>query len=169
MTNFGIPRLSKHYMIVISYNIITPNVADSNTYFRNYAKINNNLLLSDVLSIPWYVMTSLSEPDDKVTFFNSHLVDLFERHVPVQPCTNSVVSCSVVQFLFSNATLTDTFLAIISIKSKAVGTDNIPPKFLEIILPHILPTYTKSLIQFSPLRNIQRNGKWPKLFLYQRF
>lgn len=240
----GISRLPKRDMIVMSYNLKLPVVVELEKYFRNYAKNNNRLLLTDLHFIPWNNLSSLSEPDDIVSFFNSNLVDLIEHNVPSQRCKNANitlrsksldlaclyrdmmhrcwrrtkdsimwlrfvnfrttakqieiaeyqkfysnklsttlssselrknVSSSIVlpfeipnnfrlssslvlpdgYFSFSNITLIDTLDALNSIKSKTVGTDNSSPKFINIILPHILPYIHQIYISFLTTSKVE--------------
>ena len=62
------------------------------------------------------------------------------------PQSTSVVAGNHGQFFitfsFINVTQLDVLKAFKSIKSNAIGSDNIPPKLIKLILHHILPQIT---------------------------
>ena len=54
-----------------------------------------------------------------------------------------------ITFSFINVTQLDVLKALKSIKSNAIGSDNIPPKFVKLILHHILPQSTFLINNFN--------------------
>lgn len=62
--------------------------------------------------------------------------------IPINPSSSTLREFIDDAFSLSNVDLNTTYRALIGIKSNAIGTDNIPPRFLKLILPHLLPYIT---------------------------
>lgn len=79
------------------------------------------------------------------TLFSSE--DLNNFYVDDGPPTSQYQSSSIqndsfLTFNFQRVTHEDVLRSIDGIKSKAIGPDNVPPRFLNLILPHIYPIIT---------------------------
>lgn len=64
----GIPGESHHDLIILSYAIETVPPSYNDTSYRNFNKINNDLLIADLLNQPWNDI--LFEPSAQLRIFN---------------------------------------------------------------------------------------------------
>lgn len=74
------------------------------------------------------------------TTLNQHF--LASSNMPNNLPTRPLNGFSDDSFALSNVSLEVTLRALTGIKSNAIGTDNIPPRFIKLILPYILPYIT---------------------------
>ncbi|XP_031337267.1 uncharacterized protein LOC116166456 [Photinus pyralis] len=61
--------------------IVTP----TTLIYRNFNKIDLPSFNNDLFAIPWYHMFDISNLDDKIDFFNSNMLSLFDKHAPMCP------------------------------------------------------------------------------------
>lgn len=81
---FDVPGISHHDMVVLSLKYVTDNLDNNEYTFRDFNKINTNLLIGDIYSLNWNEIMNLSCPDDQVNLFNSLVNSLFDKHVLVK-------------------------------------------------------------------------------------
>lgn len=77
------PGLSHHDVIVLSYNLLMKPVPCDRKYYRNYKRICEQSLVEELYTLPWQSIYYLTEPDEQLEQFNSLVLYLFEKHVPL--------------------------------------------------------------------------------------
>jgi Reverse transcriptase (RNA-dependent DNA polymerase) len=81
--NFGqvsIPGISNHDLLFISLQIKTPKPKPQFFRCRNFRTFNENDFIDDASLIPWSDITRYNTVNEKVLFFNNHLIQLYDRH-----------------------------------------------------------------------------------------
>lgn len=74
---------SKHDVIFASLDI-ERRACDSDTYFRDYKRIDNESLQDALLNIDWSILYSIDDPDIALDFLNTCLVHLYNCFVPLR-------------------------------------------------------------------------------------
>lgn len=76
-------------------------------------------------------------PDELNEAFQN--LPIVENPSPVQYINNNEIPITFQQFNFRCITNAETLFSLLSIKSNAIGYDDIHPKFIKILLPYLLP------------------------------
>lgn len=78
------PGFSAHDLLWAVFNISTPKFVKKTVTYRNYKQLNIDSLLDDANMMPWENIFSLSNINEKVSLFNSLLIELFDKHAPLK-------------------------------------------------------------------------------------
>lgn len=126
-------RLFQHYRDIA-------NKAENHEWKKHFReKCSNRVDKKDL----WSEINKLgfkNDPQPAVVFTSEELNSYFLGSCDVGSNNNTATPPLLRQnrFAFTNATATEVHKAIISIKSKAVGHDEISPKFILLLLPHLI-------------------------------
>lgn len=82
-------NFSDHLGIYCVLNLRTNHRITRQFRVRSYKNFNLELFLEDLYAIPWYTIFDLHNIDQKLTFFNSNLLNLFNVHAPIKHITTS--------------------------------------------------------------------------------
>ena len=74
--------LSAHDMLLAVFSFRPPKFKPQIVTRRSYAKFDLNCFRSDVASVPWHDMFNLTDINEKIVFFNEHLLALYDKHAP---------------------------------------------------------------------------------------
>lgn len=77
-----IPELGGHAMVTCELKIRKEKPLPRTFLYRNIKNINMDNFNSDLLSFNWEALKSLSTVDEKIFYFNSYLLSLFDAHAP---------------------------------------------------------------------------------------
>lgn len=83
--------ISDHDLIVLSYNIPIVKTPELKRKYRNFKKIVAENLTFDLINLPWENLYLLTDSEQQVQLFNSFIVELFEKHVPLQEIKNKTI------------------------------------------------------------------------------
>jgi Reverse transcriptase (RNA-dependent DNA polymerase)/Endonuclease-reverse transcriptase len=85
-TQIDLPACNtNHDMIYGSMKFPNPEKKGDPTYFyRDYSRIDIDLLMRDVASVDWSPIYSMPDVDEQVAYFNDVIMRLFDGHVPVR-------------------------------------------------------------------------------------
>ncbi|KAJ1524288.1 hypothetical protein ONE63_010800 [Megalurothrips usitatus] len=78
------PGFSNHDLIYAVFNLRVEKPKKQSFSFRDYSKINKELLAADAEQVPWHEIYSMNCIDDKVTHFNFLLTGLMDKHAPIR-------------------------------------------------------------------------------------
>lgn len=81
---FNSEGISDHEIISCILNF---NINSSNVIYRTYRDLstfNHNLFLSDLQSISWHFILHYDNLNDKITFLNNNLLEIFTLHAPLK-------------------------------------------------------------------------------------
>ena len=76
-------QFSDHDMVFCCLTLKAPNVSHSFRSYRDLYSINWNLFHSDLRSILFHYIFFMDNVDDKITFFNLKIIELFDKHAPL--------------------------------------------------------------------------------------
>lgn len=79
----SLPSFSRHDLLFLTYNFDVARGIETICY-RDFRNVDFYSLESDSLSIPWDEIYYLPTIDCKVDFFERHISDLYDRHVPLR-------------------------------------------------------------------------------------
>lgn len=75
---------SYHDLIYLSYRIRVPKRKPQLLYLRNYKGIDLEALQRDANNLDWSPLVETESIDEKVSFFNTTVLDLFDQHAPIR-------------------------------------------------------------------------------------
>lgn len=86
VTTFGqfCAPFSYHDLIYLSYKIRMPKPRVKFLELRNFKEIDSEKLRSDFGRIDWFILYDLNTIDEKVTYLNQTLNNLFDKHAPIR-------------------------------------------------------------------------------------
>lgn len=79
---FWIPGISDHSFIYVVYDLLTVSLSKE-FFFYNFNKVNNDELNHELNRTDFSAVSNANLIDDKITIFNSIVLDLFQKHVPL--------------------------------------------------------------------------------------
>nr|CAH7769489.1 unnamed protein product [Callosobruchus chinensis] len=78
----SVDAMSDHELISCSLDLKKDTTPMTHT-FRNYRNLDINALTSELKSIPWQNLYDATDIDNKIDFFNSAILQLQDRHIPI--------------------------------------------------------------------------------------
>lgn len=79
-----IAELGAHALIFIELSVKIPKVKPQTIVSRSFKKIDDIKFNKDVGLINWNALSVITNVEDKLTFFNHHVLQLFDSHAPLQ-------------------------------------------------------------------------------------
>ncbi|CAH2218131.1 jg1083 [Pararge aegeria aegeria] len=76
---------SYHDLVYLSYNVRPPKLKPTTVMRRSFHKFSNDHFLRDLNCIDWDVVFNAPSLDEKISIFNSLLIELFDTHAPFRP------------------------------------------------------------------------------------
>lgn len=83
-SQIDVPGLSNHDMLFGSYDIAITRNEQPTSSFRDYNRVNANLLAESINAIPWAHFEELRDPDDCLAFLNQHLHQVRDKCFPLR-------------------------------------------------------------------------------------
>ena len=81
---FPVPGICHHDLIFASYSLKVPKVRAKVISYRDFSRLNHDAILQDAAQIPWDLMYSFPDINDRLNFFNRSIVHLLDTHVPLR-------------------------------------------------------------------------------------
>ncbi|XP_059050186.1 uncharacterized protein LOC131845167 [Achroia grisella] len=81
---YSAPAFSRHDLLLLSYRIKPLKLKPIIANVRNFNKIDTTLLNRDATLIDWKPLLSSTDINDKISLFNTHILQLFDKHAPVR-------------------------------------------------------------------------------------
>lgn len=79
----SLPNFSRHDLIFLIYDF-SLSYTDSTIYYRDYKSTDHTQLLIDLDTIPWNLIYYYNNINDKVSFFESNINHLYNKHIPLK-------------------------------------------------------------------------------------
>lgn len=79
-----VPGLSKHDMIYAAYSLKCPKYKPKIITYRDFKHLNEEAFTEDAMNTPWHNIYYIDNLDDKVSFFNHQILNLYDRHAPLR-------------------------------------------------------------------------------------
>ena len=77
---------SDHSIAFIDLKFQKPVARPKLVTYRDYSRLNENDLVQDIMNVDWQQIESFSSIDEKVNFFNTNILKVFDKHAPVRSC-----------------------------------------------------------------------------------
>lgn len=74
---------SRHDIIFLNYNF-TMEYEDKTIWYRDFRHVDNENLLTDLLSVEWSAIYHYEDVNEKVRFLEENVIRLYERYVPLK-------------------------------------------------------------------------------------
>ena len=81
------PSISKHDVLLATMSLSAPTYTPVTVLRRSLRNLSSADFHNDLSSIEWSRLSDFHDVDDKVDFFTSNILDLFNKHAPLQPVT----------------------------------------------------------------------------------
>ncbi|RVE40669.1 hypothetical protein evm_014681 [Chilo suppressalis] len=78
------PCFSRHDLIYIAYDVKPPKSKPKMISIRNFARMDTEKLERDASLIDWSPIREMPSANDMVTYFNTEVLKLFDRHAPIK-------------------------------------------------------------------------------------
>ncbi|RVE49233.1 hypothetical protein evm_006125 [Chilo suppressalis] len=78
------PCFSRHDLIYIAYDVKPPKSKPKMVSIRNFARMDTERLERDASLIDWSPIREMPSANDMVTYFNTEVLKLFDKHAPIK-------------------------------------------------------------------------------------
>ena len=78
------PGISGHDIIYVAYSLHCPKITHKTITYRDLKCIDDSVLTEDAMKMPWHTIWSLRTVDEKVETLNDFILQLYDKHAPLQ-------------------------------------------------------------------------------------